>query len=60
MPLHRGVGLGPGNIVVDGDSAPLSPKKGAQQPPLFDPRLLWQNGWMDEDATWYGGRPPPR
>ena len=21
---------------------------------------LWQNGWMDQDATWYGGRPRPR
>jgi len=18
---------------------------------------LWPNGWMDQDATWYGGRP---
>jgi len=22
--------------------------------------LLWPNGWMDEDATWYGSRPRPR
>jgi len=22
--------------------------------------VLWPNGWMDEDATWYGGRPRPR
>jgi len=21
---------------------------------------LWPNGWMDYDATWYGGRPWPR
>jgi len=21
---------------------------------------LWPNGWMDEDATWYGSRPRPR
>jgi len=21
---------------------------------------LWQNGWMDQDETWYGGRPRPR
>ena len=32
------------------------PQKGAE-PPIFDPRLLWPNGWMDEDATWYGSRP---
>jgi len=32
--------------------------KGAQ-PSIFGPRLLWPNGWMDQDATWYGGRPRP-
>jgi len=21
---------------------------------------LWPNGWMDQDAIWYGGRPHPR
>jgi len=21
---------------------------------------LWPNGWMHQDATWYGGRPKPR
>jgi len=26
----------------------------------FRPSLLWPNGWMDQDATWYGGRPRPR
>jgi len=39
---------------------PSSPKKGTQQPPLCGPCLLWPNGWMDQDATWYGGRPRPR
>jgi len=29
-------------------------------PPLFGPCLLWPNGWMDQDTTWYGGRPRPR
>jgi len=24
------------------------------------PCLLWPNGWMDQDATWYEGRPRPR
>ena len=28
--------------------------------PVFGPCLLWPNGWMDEDATWYGSRPRPR
>jgi len=22
--------------------------------PIFGPCPLWPNGWMDEDATWYG------
>jgi len=43
MPLGMEVGLGPGNIVLDGDPAP--PWKGAQQPPpLFSPCLLWPMG----------------
>ena len=34
MPLATEVDLGPGDIVLDGDPAPL-PRKGAQQPPHF-------------------------
>jgi len=22
--------------------------------------ILWPNGWIDQDVTWYGGRPRPR
>jgi len=55
MPLEREVRLGPCDIVFDADPAPLS-KKGAE-PPIFGRCLLWPNGWMDQDATWYGGRP---
>ena len=29
-------------------------------PPSFWPCLLWLNGWMDEDATWYRSRPRSR
>jgi len=54
MPLSMKVDLGPVHIVLDGDAA-LPPKKGAQ-PPILDPCLLWSNGWMDQDATWYRGR----
>jgi len=36
-----------------------SPKK-ATEPPIFGPCLLCPNGWMDEDPTWYGGRPRPK
>jgi len=28
--------------------------------PSFWPMFLWPNGWMDEDATWYGSRTRPR
>ena len=52
MLLSMEVGLGPGNIVLDGD--PAAPKKTA--PPVFGPCLLWPNSWMDQDATWYGGK----
>ena len=27
---------------------------------VCDVGVLWPNGWMDQDATWYGGRPWPR
>ena len=37
-PLGTEVDLGPGHIVLDGVPAPA---KGAQQPPLFGPCLLW-------------------
>ena len=51
------VSLDPVHIVLglDGDPAP-PPPKGAE-PPIFGPYLLWPNGWMDQDATLYGGRP---
>jgi len=27
---------------------------------VCDVGVLWPNGWMDQDATWYGSRPRPR
>ena len=58
MPLGIEVGLGPGQIVLDGDPAP--PKSGTAAPhPIFGPGLLWPNDWMDQDATWYVGRQWP-
>jgi len=59
MKLGMQVGLDPGHIVLDGDPAPPS-RKGERAPPIFGPRLLWPNGWMDQDAIWYGCRPQPR
>ena len=61
MKLGKQVGhLGIGHTVFDGRSSP-SPK--GAQPPIFRPYLLsvlWPNGWMDQDATWYGDRPRSR
>jgi len=59
MPHGVEVGLGPGDFVFEGDPATLR-KKGTPPPPNFGPCLLWPNGWMDQDATWYGGKPRPR
>ena len=53
------VGLSPGDFVLDGDPAP-SPKGGGAPSPIFGSLLLWPNGWMHQDATWYGYRPQPR
>jgi len=53
MPLGMEVGLSPGDFALDGD--PVLPQKGGIAP-IFDPCLLWPNGWMDQDSTWYRGR----
>ena len=60
MPLGMGVGLHRGDFLLDGNPNPTPPEKGHSPYPIFDPCLLWPNGWMDEDATWYGSRPRPR
>jgi len=36
-----------------------SPQKGGHSRPHFFAHVLWPNGWMDQDATWFGGRPRP-
>jgi len=35
------------------------PHKGGGAPQIFGPSLLWPNCCMDQDATWYRGRPRP-
>ena len=52
------VDLGPGHIVLDGD--PALPKRHTATRPLFSPCVLWENGWTDQYAIWYGHRPQPR
>jgi len=54
MPLGTEVGLGPGDIVLDGDPVPHPPKKGTAT--IFAACLLWPNGSMYQDITSYGGR----
>ena len=57
MPFGMELGLRPGDFVSDGDPAPPQKRGGT---PNFRPCLLWPNGCLDQDATWYGGRPRPR
>jgi len=38
---------------------PSSPHKG-HIPPIFGQCLWWPNGWMGQNATWYGSRPQRR
>jgi len=45
------------DTVLDGDPGPLPQRDTA---PNFGPYLLWPNGSMDQDATWYGGRLRPK
>jgi len=57
MALGMEVGLGPGDFVFGGDPATPRNREHTHHHPVFGPCLLWPNGWMDEDATWYGSRP---
>jgi len=58
MSLGTEVGLGPGDIVRWGTSLPLQ-KGGSTAAPDLSAHVLWPNGLMDQDATWYGGMPRP-
>jgi len=73
MKLGKEVGFGLRQIVLNGGPAPL-PQRGmapnfrpmcvvAKRSPISSTAehlLLWPNGWMHQDVTWYGGRPQPR
>jgi len=58
MPLGTEVNIGPGDVVRVLDGVAPPPLKGAQ--PVSSSCLLWPNGCVDEDATWYESRPRPR
>jgi len=53
------VGLGSADFVFDGDPTPTQ-KEGHSPHPIFGPSLLWRNGWMNQDASSYRGKPRPR
>ena len=53
------VGLAHHHIVLDENPTPPR-KRGHSPPPIFGLWLLWPNGWVDQDSTWYGARPRPR
>ena len=64
MPLAMEVPVGLGPVTVHGVQVthgvrlgPSSPPKKKGAAPIFGPCLLWPNGWMDQHATCYGGRP---
>jgi len=52
MPLDTEVGLGPGNIVLDGDPAP--PERGTA-PPFLARVYCGQTAGMNQDGSWHGG-----
>ena len=58
MPLGRQVGHSQSDIVLAGDPAPPPPK--GSRAPNFRPCLFWPDCWVDQDATWHGGRSRPR
>jgi len=56
VPLGTELGLGPSDIVLDGDPARPPPKRG-HSPQFSAMSVVTRCVWMDYDATCYGGRP---
>jgi len=55
MPLGTEVDIGPGDSVLDEDRG-LQRLKGGTAALHFSAHILWPNGWMDQDGSWYGGK----
>jgi len=53
MPLGMEVGLSPDDLVLDEDPARPPLKRGTPHLPTMS---IVANGWMYQDATWYGGK----
>ena len=61
MLLGTEVGLGPGDRCVRwGPCSPPKKNEGKSSPHFSVHALLSPNGWMDQDANCYGGRPRSR
>ena len=61
MPLGMEVGRFPRQATLCYMVTQLSPHgKGHSSRPTFWPTSIVPNGWMDQDTTWYAGRPKPR
>ena len=56
MKLGTEVGLVPGQCQMGTQLTRIR----STAPIIVGPCLLWPNGWMDQDATWYEGRPRSR
>jgi len=54
-PRHGGGPRSRPHCAMWGSSSPLPKKDKAS--PIFDPFLLWPNGWKHQDAIWYEVRP---
>jgi len=51
------------DIALDGNPAPRLRKKGGRTAPNFSAHVCCgqtAGSWMDQDVSWYGGRPRPR
>jgi len=61
MPPSTEINLRPGDIALDRQPAPPPQKKkwGDTAAPHFSAHVLWPNGLIDQNATWYGGGPQP-
>jgi len=49
MPFGREVGLGPDDIVLNGEPGPV-PQKAGHSTPTILANVLWPNGCIDKDA----------
>jgi len=59
MPLGTEEDLDQSQTVLDLIRTQFLSKKEAQ-PPILGQWLLWPNGWIDQDCTWYEGKRRPR